>query len=875
MRRLVLFVFLLVSPLAAHADPEIVVTQTAERVDVSITGLAPEATYWVTIVPKELELGGYTTFQYLTGSDQATASFDQPDTGQAFEVRLHERSQENTLLASAPLPSPETETASYADSRTRAFAQTYGLSGNWTGKLVCGKGTGQFEVTLRPHFYEDGYLGDLHLTLMDGPGQGATGVWPLTVKYTPDTRGIVLTPDSPLSVPIDGYTIPQIFGTSLSEDGMRVENADVQSHDCTDFSFERVPLPPQEETLATAEALKADGVLGQWQGQYNCGAETALDLSIDVSPLNGLTLARWNYQGPGARAFDGEIEYVVEPSGPGQINLTPLKWIKHPSRHQAPPVTFNIAPDGAAMQGEIAQCGPVAVNRTGGGNTAPAVVLNEAELGALAEYAGRWGGLVQCTGTEHYVELVLPDLTAGNTAAELRYIASQGIDTTTHIVLEAEAHDPIRLKFVQQRSGKANQDPYLPTELDLQDSVLNLQLGETCETAALRPVKVAPTITALPGASVQATLLLAAPGTDTAYVAPPEQICERLAEWAGTLSPSEAQMTRAGRRVLDYGGWPVLFTQRYFEPVFGMDYDLLSASPSVGSALINPLRRSCRDLGVDNTHLRAALSLAFGVERNSDTFGSPAQRFRIAIEKAQNEDATYVALADEIAELPASASADQLANLRSRTEGLEVLEKEKSDLIARLDAKALQAAEREADVFLSALAEGRASPSLQNLLRAAEILQGRDSQTRTQWVGRLDEVALELATDIGIQSEQSPETLGGLEIFPPIAAALAQAEENRRVAVAEASLVIEKRLAETNRIADLRPVLNDIQQQGNSPHLLALYDQTAREVLSNAVNALPPTDRSAIEPALSEGSLAGLRQNALITAFLTGDRVTP
>ncbi|WP_090523838.1 hypothetical protein [Paracoccus isoporae] len=866
-------------PFSVFAEPAITVSDGPSGIAVSVSGLDPDRTYWLTIVSPDAEDGAYTSFEYLSGSDQGAVAFPDPGPGQPMELRLHEKSAGNPLLARALLDAPAEAAIPVADARLVDFARIYGLAGDWRGEMACAQGTAAFEVTLRPHFYENGYLGDLRLTLIDGPDQGASGEWPLTVQHRPDTGAVSLAADSPRSVPVEGYAIPQIFGTTLSEDGLRVEDANLQSQSCTSFSFARAPLPAPENALAEAEALRTDGFLGQWQGSYDCGAPTALDLIFEVSPVNDLTLARWVYRGTGKNAFDGEALFRAQAAGPGQIGLMPLKWVKQPYRHQVAPVTFSLAPDGAAMQGEFAGCGPVQVTRVGGEAMAGAAtqVMSDAERAGLADLAGRWSGLTPCGGTEQFMQIDLPDLSAGETGVDLRYAASKGVDAGAHLALAARPGDPIELSLIEKRQAPLNQPIFLPRELARADGGLVMQFDETCDDVALRRDDPPPRFAALPGATDQQALLVQE--SDKALrVAAPATICRTLADWAAALSPAEARMTRAGTWVTHHGGWPVLFTDPYFQPVFGMGYPSLSASPDVGEALLAPLRTQCGDLGVEDLQLRTALTLAFGVARNSELFGSEAQRFRLAVDRAQVGQDRAARLAEDLAALPDTPDArERIAALRTELETLALLDSETARLTASLDAAEARIVAAGEEAFLTALAAVEEPATPKNLGRAVDLLQQRDPAERSHWIEQLDRAAGQLAERIDA-GEMQLAGMQDLAILPPIAAALEKAEEKQRRADAAAKSALRERIAGLGKVTELRPVLTAITDGGNDPGLLAAYDAKARALLVAAAGPIPDAEaaeQADPEPALSGGALSGLRRNALITAFLTGDPLVP
>ncbi|WP_050526291.1 hypothetical protein [Pseudorhodobacter aquimaris] len=867
---LFLFAFLAL-PFSAHADPEILLTRAGEGVDVTVSDLDANQSYWITLVPTSAELGAYTSFHYLTGPKAAQVHFDDPGPGQIIEIRLHKKSAGNPLLARSALTAPAQETKA-ADPYTLAFARKYGLAGKWRGRITCSQGIGEFEVTLRPHFYENGYLGDLHLTLIGGPDKGKTGVWPLLAQVTPANGSITLTANSPISVPVEGYKIPQIFGTTLSADRLRVENADLQSHTCTEFTFERVPLPLPQQALAATKDLASAGFLGQWQGSYNCGVETALDLTMDADPVSGLTLARWGYRGNG---FEGEILFHAEAAGVGEISLMPLQWVVHPYRHQALPVTFSIAPDGAAMQGAMAGCGPVTVSRTKAAADPPPTLLGDAAQNTIARMAGLWSGFAQCNGAEHLLELTLPDLIGEGGNLDFRYFETGKLAGTTHLVLGAQLGDPIALTLVEQRSGPLNQQSFEPASLTLQDAGLLLSFAQGCDDTTLNRADPPPAFAAIPGHAGQGALLVAQSGDTTLSVAPPAEICSAVANWVRPLSAAEARMTRAGSWVSDYGGWPMLFQDRYFEPVFGLPYAQLSASPAVGQALIAPLRKTCGDLGVEDLHLRTALSLAFGVERNSALFASKAHRFRLAVAKARQNDAEALRLTKEITALPLiPASGAVIPGLHDRLAALPLLETDRAELAAILNERSAQITAMQSDAFLSALADGTEPTSSQGFIRANAILQDRSAQERAHWIERLDGVAQTLAGQVEDASDTELASLQQLTLFPPIANTIARIEQNRRSAQAEARSALQDRIARVTRIEDLQPLLSQLRQHfGSDAQILAGYNAKARALLAKIVSAAPVPDLLRVEPVLSGGNLANLRQNALITAFLTGDRI--
>lgn len=189
MHRLICILFCLILPFSTSAEPAVAISEDSAGIAASISGLDADRTYWVTIVSPDADEGAYTSFEYITGSDHGAVSFSDPETDQPMELRLHEKSDGNPLLARVMLTTSAEPAKSLADARTLDFASRYGLAGDWQGEMQCDQGAGRFQITLRPHVDENGYIGDLHLTLIDGPDKGATGVWPFLVRYSPEKWG--------------------------------------------------------------------------------------------------------------------------------------------------------------------------------------------------------------------------------------------------------------------------------------------------------------------------------------------------------------------------------------------------------------------------------------------------------------------------------------------------------------------------------------------------------------------------------------------------------------------------------------------------------------------------------------------------------------
>lgn len=300
-------------------------------------------------------------------------------------------------------------------------------------------------------------------------------------------------------------------------------------------------------------------------------------------------------------------------------------------------------------------------------------------------------------------------------------------------------------------------------------------------------------------------------------------------------------MIRAGGGATNYGAWPVLFTDRYFRPAFGMGYETLSASPEVGQALLAPLRAECGDMEVEDLHLRTALTLAFGVDRQSEMFGSKAQKFRLAVDRARAGQEHAARLDEDIAALPSTPeSVDRIAALRTELATLELLDSDAAALSGRLDETEAQISRIQGDAFLTALVQGQKPATTESLTQALALLDGRASDDRARWLRRLDGAARTVAEGIG-ENEAQLAAVQDLAVFPPVAEALEQAEDNRLQAEAAAKSALSDRIASLTHIGELRPVLAAIGAAGNDPVLLADYDAKARELLAAAVGPLPET----------------------------------
>lgn len=874
MFRALLFVAVaLLVPGAAAAEPSIQTEADAAdtSLGVTVSDLDPAQTYWVTLVPPDTPEGEYDEFQYISGQTDSALSFQ--GVPGATEFRLHLKGAGDPLLARAQLAAEGTWTEDRAPGSDReiAFAQRYGLAGEWQGGYVCPDGAA--EISTRLWLGPGGsYLGAMDVTLVDGDNAGGTGRWPLIVNYTEPSRTVAITPDSPESEPFERYGMAQISGATLSRDGLRIENGALLRHGCSDFHLARAPLPEPQMALAEAAQLAESGFGGTWQGEYQCGAQMALDLGFARHPAAGFPLVRWRYREAGPTpGFDGEIEFQVKATGPGEVRLYPLGWVKQPSGHRALPVTLRIAPDGRKMAGEIEGCGPVSLEQT---DDTP-VTAGLIETGALTGLAGTWTGIGQCHGEDQIMQLDLADLSMGDGAAEFRYAEVTGFipGAWQKLQIAAGADGTLSARLLENVVRRQGHEFGVPAQLVRQDDGLQIRFaGDLCQPVTLALAETPLPLTVTPADGPQ-DFAFVAMGEDQLRAAPPAALCTSMRKWAAQLQPDEASMSHDK----DFASWPAIFADDKFTPFMGLPYDRLRASPQVGQALLAPLRDECRDLGQDFPFFSKVINAAFGLDRNSDLFASDAQRFRAAVSLAQRDSAALAPLLDRIAALPVDdRMTTALQALRAESETLSNLTAgDRTRVADRIAARQDEAQQSENEAWLTALADGREPSGIAALSRAEQILATAPAQTRDAWRDRLQPRAAEVA---GTIDDAAAAGAADLRVYPVIASRLDALAEQAARRKQDALQTLRDRLDDVAEIAGLRPVFQEISALGGAEAqgLWPLYDRKAGDLLAEAVASLPAEHTAPqADPALSKGGLAGLRNNALLTAFLSGDRMVP
>ncbi len=96
--------FLVLSAAGAMAEPKIIapeVAETAQQVTVRLEGLETDIAYWVTLIPKNAELGTWKEFVYIQNATTAEVTLTAPAPG-AYELRLHDKVKPYPLYARIP-----------------------------------------------------------------------------------------------------------------------------------------------------------------------------------------------------------------------------------------------------------------------------------------------------------------------------------------------------------------------------------------------------------------------------------------------------------------------------------------------------------------------------------------------------------------------------------------------------------------------------------------------------------------------------------------------------------------------------------------------------------------------------------------------------
>ncbi|MFV0408293.1 MAG: hypothetical protein ACK5LJ_00905 [Paracoccus sp. (in: a-proteobacteria)] len=872
MFRAILFVFAVLAlsgPSAANPSLQTEATDSDPTVSVTASDLDPALTYWMTLVSPNTPEGGYDAFQYISGETATVLTF-QGKPG-ATELRLHLKADGEPLLARTSLALNGADEPAAGSGRDIALAQRYGLAGEWQGGYVCPDGTAEITARFWPGHPRQ-FVGTMDVTLTDGANAGGTGRWPLIISYTEGARTVAITPDSPESEPFARYSMARVSGATLSEDGLRIESGVLQRHGCTDFRLTRAPLPEPETAFAETRKLADFGFAGTWRGKYQCGAQIALDLSFGPHPTAGFALANWRYResGPTPR-FDGEIEFQTVAKGPGEVRLYPLGWVKQPNRHVALPITLRIAPDGRKLAGEIEGCGPISLEQIDAGPAATGLV----DTGALAGLAGMWTGIGQCHGKDQIMQLDLGDLSTGDGAAEFRYAEVTGIipGAWQKLQVTAAADGGLTARLLENLVRRQGQVFAVPAQLTRMDEDLQVGFtGDLCPPVTLSRPNLPPVLTLTQGNATQGVAFVSDDSTKIA-AAPPEALCTVMTQWAAQLDPAESRMPHAS----DFANWPALFTDTRFTPFMGLPYDRLRTSPQVGQALLAALRDQCRDLRQQNPFFTEVIDAAFGLDKNSALFGSNAQRFSAAVTLAQRDRAALDPLLEQIAALPVDTDmAGALETLKTQSAALSGLIASDRTLVEDRIAARLEEAQQSTDeAWLTALADGTEPATPEALLRAEQTLGTWSVRAQDEWHNRLSPRAAEVAKAI---DDAGATEATALRAYPTIAARLDTLAAETARKKQETMTTLQVQLEAVTEIAALPAVFRDISEfdPADAQTLWPAYDRKAQDLLAEAVAALPAEEvAQPSSPALSGGALAGLRNNALLTAFLTGDRMVP
>lgn len=875
---------------AAWAEPVLALAPGAgpapqTPVAVVLTDLDPETAYWVTIVPAIAEPGAYEEFHYVEAAKRAELSFAglPPD---SYEIRLHEQSGGDPVVARLALDLGAAPATPLVSDATRAFATAYGLTGDWTGSYVCPDGAADVTLTLWNGSYDNRFDGRMRATLTDGPDAGASGEWPVYAESTPKHGLVGLGFESPRKEPRPGYGMARLSEARLSEDGARIEGGSFLRHGCSDFTLVRAPVAPPEEAAVETAALAQRGFWGTWSGGYSCsGIETSLDLDFMMDAASGRLEARWRYRGGDARrAFAGEAVFRALDASGGAVELQPLRWIEQPNGHTASPTTLRIGPDGKRLQGTIEGCERLVAERVGEPPALPdpeADVVSASARATLASLEGAWEGETSCYGADHLMRLDLSGLAAGRPEGMFRHVAVDGPALAQlRLALKPRADGSLAAAEAERLQYALHHPVYTPVEVAAEGEDLRVRFdGTACTPATIsRPIDPEPLTIAgeARDAPAGAVLVLSEDGRSL-RPAPAAQACAALAAWSEALAPQERALNRAG----GWNGWPGLFAEARFVPVFGAPYATLSGSPDIGR-LVKPLaQRDCRAHGQSfDPELVTVIDAAFGLGRNTD-FGSDHHRFRRAAAQANSAAAGLPALLAEIEAIPvAPDAAAALDTLRTTLDPKVTLlgATDRAQVAAALDARAEAIMRSAEDDHLARLADGRTPVTLATLGRAEDILAARASADAADWRTRLHPQATALADEFLAPgaSRQDRESFASLSAFPAIADRLAALDRDDAAATDERLQAIDAQIAAAERIEALRPLraeldalAADTATADRTARPFMAFDRRAEALVADAVAQLP-----AAAPARPPAGAApsGIKQSAFVAALLAGDR---
>jgi hypothetical protein len=880
----------------ASADPELALAPGAgiapgAPVPVIASDLDAGTVYWVTIVPTGSAAGDYGEFHYVEGAARAEISFDSLPAG-GYEVRLHAQGGGDPMVARLALDISAGDGAPRGDvsAATRAFAAAYGLNGDWRGAYVCPDGAADVSLTLWTSYGDGAYDGRLRVALRDGPDAGASGEWTVSAAFSERGRSVGLTPTGAVSEPRTGYGMTQMLEATLSDDGARIDGGTFYRHGCTDFALARVPVPEPTDAAPEAEAGARAGFWGEWSGAYACGGvETALDLGFSVNPVTGQLGARWRYRGgEGRRAFSGEIAHRVVPGPAGAAALYPVRWIEQPRGHVALPASLRVAPDGRRMQGEVEGCGRLSVARVGGPPAPPdaaALLLSDAARTGLAAMEGAWEGDALCDGATVLARLDLSGLDGGSPEGMFQYVAAGGIDTVTklRLALTPGADGGLTADVAERLSYKMHGPVHAPVAIAPGDNAVALRFADAaCAPASLaRALAPAPLAILREADAPPGTVFTASADGGALSPAPPAQACEALGAWVAALAPEDSVVERAGRRVLDWAGWPALFADARFEPVFGARYATLAGTPAAGRHLVALVDRNCRDPRVTGARdLTKVLTAAFGLDRSID-FGTDHHAFRSAALRAAAAAGALPEMLAAVEAIPLDrAGGPALAALRMTFAPrlVALAPPDRRTVEEALEVRGAAVARAVEDDRLARLASGDTRATLALMLEAEAALAGRAPAEIAEWRARLAPHVAALASG-ALGPEASEETRGRfapLAVYLSVADRLAALDRGDAAAAAGRLAALVERIGAATSVAALRAPLGEAlalqkEDEGAAARALAAIDRRAQTLVTEVAARLPEPPPA---PQPLGAAPPGVKEAALVGALLSGDRET-
>lgn len=869
-------------------------TQNAE-IRVSVSELDPEQSYWATIVPPDAAPGAYEEFLHVAGAESADLAFSKLPAG-VYEIRLHARGNTDPLVARLPLDlttDPGSDTVAPepdAVAATRNFAASFGLVGDWEGLYQCPDGNAEITMRLWPGHGDRDYLGTLHVRLITGPDAGNEGEWSVSALYDGRNHNVSITPDLPTKEPRPRYGMATIREAVLSEDGLRLEGGRLMRHGCTNFELARVPVAPPIRAAEEATALTALGFSGEWTGEYACkdGVTRSLTLEFTPEPTTGLMRARWRYV-PAQnmnKPWKAEIDYLVSAAPGGAAHLLPLRWgAGRPYRHMATPVSAMIAPDGRTLSAEIRDCGHLRAERVGAPPAqAPAARPFDAEARAtLAALDGAWEGIARCGVTEQLVRLELSGTASGTPEGELRHLALTGIDVETRLRLRLTPRPgPVLDAAIAEKLSFKKNGPLLsPAAIAPAGEAAELRLEDpACSPVRLTRVEPVPALNfiakALPGGQDK-VLAMGPQGHRLYYRA--DLACPALAHWLGAMTETERRVSRAGSQVIDWGGWPAQFTEPAFSDTFGVPWDPISGTAPVGQMLTRLARKGCGGTLPRADALHNALAAAFDPARGG--FGRDGHRFRAAVRQAAADAAGLPTLLAELSAADGTALSRLEEGLPERVAGLRASDRVRIETALADRRAALTLAEE--DRLLTDLSTGATPATLENLRRVEEILATRPeakvARVRTMLSPLVEHFAAEALVP-GLDPAETEARFAPLRAYPGVARRLDALQEAQVAALRAQAAQLEQRIRNAPQVAALRPLLVEAKALRQAPggaepakRVLAALDARGAALVAQAAASLPSPPAS--DAPVSGGALAGLKRNALITAFLSGDPMVP